>query len=407
MHISLSNSMLRQIADTFGTPAYVYDMDHIRARTIALRNSLQRQFQISYAMKANPNRELLSRMRECVDRLDVSSGGELTHAIDAGWSPELIGFTGPGKRDVELQLSVDKGIGHIVLESVDEAVRLDLIAAAGNRIQPVLIRISPLSIPQGFGARMAGKPTQFGIDEEVIDEAIQRIAMLPRLRLDGFHVYSGTQCLNAASIVEHFRLTLALFQKVSHRHQLSPGTLIIGSGLGIPYHETDKPLDIAALGSEIATLVKAFKTNPPLVDSELVLETGRFLVGEAGVFLTSVVATKISRGVQICICDGGMNHHLAAAGHLGSVIHRNYPIFKVTDDLPARDQCKPQTLYGPLCTSIDLLANQIVLPSLKVGDLLAIGSSGAYGLSSSPTGFISHPLPREIVVDRKRGGIIA
>jgi diaminopimelate decarboxylase len=400
MNPSLPNKIFREIADKFGTPAYVYDLAHIRARVRSLRESLRERFKISYAMKSNPNAALLSRMREFVDRLDISSGGELVRAADAGWSPDLIGFTGPGKRDTELQLAIDRQIGHVVLESTQEAQRLDKIAAVAGRVQRVLIRISPLALPPGFGSRMAGKPTQFGIDEEVVDGAIEQILRLKNLRLDGFHVYSGTQCLSAASIVEHFRSTLQLFGAVSQRYKLRPRTLVIGSGFGIPYHETDKALEIGALGSEIGALVEAFKQQPHVSDAELILETGRYLVGEAGYFLTSVVSTKTSRGVAICVCDGGMNHHLAASGHLGSVIHRNYPIFKVDDNPPPREHWQPQTLYGPLCTSIDLLGNQVALPPLAVGELLAFGSSGAYGLTSSPTGFISHPLPREILVDR-------
>ena len=283
-----------------------------------------------------------------------------------------------------------------MLESVAEAQRLNALAATANRILPVLMRISPLTLPPGFGGRMAGKPTQFGIDEEVIDDAIARIAALGHLRLEGFHVYSGTQCLNPESIVEHFRSTLQLFAAVSERHNLRPRTLVIGSGFGVPYHEGDKPLDVASLGDEIAKLARSFKERVHLADAELILETGRFLVAEAGVFLTSVVATKNSRGVPINICDGGMNHHLAAAGHLGSVLHRNYPLFKVSDDLPPRDTWPRQMIYGPLCTSIDLLGNQIQLPPLAPGDVIAIGSSGAYGLSSSPVHFISHPQARDL-----------
>ena len=399
MSQSLPNQLLREIAEKFGTPAYVYELDHIRARVASLKQALGGLFKISYAMKCNPNPTLVSKMQQIVDRLDVSSGGEVGRAIDAGWPAELMGFTGPGKRDAELQLAVDQQIGHVVLESVAEAQRLSAFSAAANRIQPVLIRIAPLTLPPGFGSRMAGKPTQFGIDEEVIDDAIAQIVQLKNLRLDGFHVYSGTQCLNPESLVEHFRSTLNLFSTIAARHQLHPRTLIVGSGFGIPLHDGDTPLTIDSLGGEISKIVRSFKTQAHVADAELILETGRFLVGEAGVFLTSVVSTKISRGVRIAVCDGGMNHHLAAAGHLGSVLHRNYPIFKVADDPLPRDSWLPQMVYGPLCTSIDLLGNQIQLPPLNPGDLIAIGSSGAYGLTASPGGFISHPVAREILVE--------
>ena len=250
---------------------------------------------------------------------------------------------------------------------------------------------------------MSGKPTQFGIDEEVIDDAIREISAMAQLRLEGFHIYSGTQCLNADAIVEHFNVTFSIFQRLCAEHDFSPHTLVIGSGFGIPYHDADAPLDLKQLGPRIVELVERFKQDAHLTGANLLLETGRFIVGQSGCFLTRVISTKISRGVRIAVCDGGMNQHLAAAGHMGSVIHRNYPMF-VLPTGSKNEPPEPQFIYGPLCTSIDLLANQVRLPPLKPGDIVAIASSGAYGLSASPVHFISHPPAREILVEKSHDG---
>jgi diaminopimelate decarboxylase len=195
-----------------------------------------------------------------------------------------------------------------------------------------------------------------------------------------------------------------MYSRLCEKHEIKPRTLVIGSGFGIPYSEKDVPLDIRAVGSRIVQRVDAFKGDPRFDQTELVLEVGRYIVGESGVFLTRIVNTKLSRGIRIAVCDGGMNNHLAAAGHMGSVIHRNYPMFKVGSDVCGSESPQPQLIYGPLCTSIDLLANQVLLPPLLPGDLLAICSSGAYGLTSSPIGFISHPPCGEVLIEKNHSG---
>lgn len=395
----IAPSTLLDIAARHGTPAYVYDLGHVRRRVTELRAALGGTFRISYAVKANPNAQVLRAMRDLVDTLDVSSAGEIDRALAAGWPPGRIGFTGPAKRTAELQCAVDARLGDVIVESLDEIDRLAATAAAAGIRQSVLIRLCPDTVVPGFGSRMAGKPTQFGIEENLVDEAVAAIRRSPALQLNGFHLYAGTQCLKAEAIVANIDATLSLFEAASIRNDLCPRRLIVGSGLGIPYHDGDRPLDLAAIGPAVQERVARFRQDQHFAETELLLETGRFLVGEAGVYLTRVITTKLSRGHAVVICDGGMHHHLAAAGHLGSVLHRNYPIAKVATDLPPIETWKPQLIFGPLCTSIDLLANQLPLPPLRPGDLISIASSGAYGLSSSPVGFISHPPPAEVIID--------
>lgn len=393
------NERLAQIAQQYGTPCFVYHLDETKQRINLLRHLFNHRFQISYAIKSNPNPTLLQRLRGQVEMLDISSSGELQRAIAAGWSPALLSFTGPGKRDEELQAAVEHRIGEVVIESLHEAERLNTIARQANTTQAILIRLSPLKIPRGFGVRMAGKPTQFGIDEEDIDTTVNQIRQLSNLDLRGLHIYSGTQCLQSDSIVENYEIFIDLFRRTCDTHQLTPTKLIFGSGLGIPYHDDDQPLDLAAIATRINPAIDQLRQAARFAQTQFILEIGRYLIGEAGLYLTSIVNHKRSRGIDICVCDGGMNHHLGACGHLGSVIHHNYRIFKVTTATDSQLPLQPYTLVGPLCTSIDTLGHSVNLPPLQVGDVLAIRSSGAYGLTASPIHFISHRPPKEILVE--------
>jgi diaminopimelate decarboxylase len=396
------NSTLVDIARRFGTPCYVYFMEEIATRCTALRQAFARRFQLSYAVKANPNMGLLQRLRAHTDALDVSSAGEMQRALRAGWSPQCLSFTGPGKRPQELVAAVTGGIGHIVVESVHEARALSQIACAHGTPQDILVRLTPRRIARGFGLNMAGKASQFGIDEEDLDEAFAALQTLPNLRIRGLHIYSGAQCLDANALAEQFDICGALFRQCATRYALTPQVLVFGAGFGIPYYPGQMAFDLDYLAARVQPALDALLQDDRLRHAVCVLETGRYLVGEAGIFVTRVIRVKVSRGTRIAICDGGMHHHLAACGHLGTVFHRNYPIFKVKT---SADSGKTATyeLVGPLCTTIDTFGHAVELPTLDEGDLLGIRCSGAYGLTASPLHFISHPAPKEIVVKSAQG----
>lgn len=396
------NDILRRVADEFGTPCYVYFMDQVRDRVAGVRAAFGDRFRISFAVKSNPNHGLLQRMLGVVDALDVSSVGEVARAMAAGWAPGQLGFTGPGKTAAELQAAVQASVGEMIVESQAEAELLDAIAGRAGRRQRILVRIAPRKVPRGFGLNMSGKPSQFGIDEEAIDPALEAIQALPHLELCGFHIYSGTQCLKAEAIVENFAIFIDVFTRVCRTHRVTPQRLIFGAGFGIPYYENDTPVELAAIAEGTNARLDALKADTEFSGTELMLESGRYLVGEAGVYLTRVVRKKHSRGTDICICDGGMHHHLAAAGHLGSVVQRNYQIFKITGDTPQAAE-QGYNLVGPLCTTIDTLGRQVKFSGLDAGDVIGIRCSGAYGPTASPIHFISHAPPREIIVDSVQG----
>lgn len=391
------HDVLEDVAQRFGTPYFIYFLDDVRARLDEIRQAFGGRFEVSYAVKSNPNPSLVAWMKDRVPALDISSGGELRRALAAGWSGERISFTGPGKRPWELAESVSAGVGKLVLESVREAEDLNALAGKAGRNQPVLLRVAPSSLPRGFGINMAGKPTQFGVDEEDAPAAVAAIQKLSNLKLIGFHAYSGTQCVDAKAVGENFGIFARIFANLSGKFDLSPETLVFGAGFGIPYHGGMNALDLPAVAVAAAPALERLASDPRTAGAKRYLEMGRYLVGEAGLYLTRVTRIKRSRGSDIAICDGGMNHHLGACGHLGSVIHRNYRIFRVggAPDVAAR----PYELVGPLCTSIDTLGHGVELPTLHEGDLLGVHCSGAYGLTASPFNFISHEPPREFAAE--------
>lgn len=391
------DALLADAAERFGTPGYVYFMEAIETRLTELKAAFGRWFTISFAMKSNPNPALLHRLNGQVDWLDISSGGEFALARHAGWAGERISFTGPGKRRVEIEAAIGNGLGELVVENVREARIADEIAARLGRTQRILIRLAPDRVPKGFGDQMAGRPSPFGIDVEDAAAELPQIAMLPNLTLEGLHIYSGTQCLNSAAICENWRIFMRTFRHVCESLRILPRKLVFGSGLGIPYHPGDKALDLSLVIDEIGAELDEFQALPRFKDTELVLELGRYLVGEGGYFLTRVTSVKESRGTRIAICDGGLSHNLAATGNFGMVLRRNYVMHRVGDDGGGLGQLEKIDVTGPLCTSIDKLGTGVSLPHVEEGDLIAIHTCGAYGPTASPLYFISHPLPKEVL----------
>ncbi len=389
------DARLAEAAERFGTPSYVYLTDAIETRIAEIESTLGRWFSLSYAMKCNPNPGLLEWLAKRVEYVDVSSIGEFRLARQAGWGPAQASFTGPGKRDAEIAEAIGGDVGELVVESVHEAIAANRVAGEAGKIQNILIRIAPSSVPKGFGDHMAGRPSPFGIDIEDAAEQLPQILALPNLSVVGLHIYSGTQCLKPDAICENYRIFMSVFRELCEAYDITPQKLVFGSGLGIPYHAGDTPLDLTDVASVIGPELDHFRSEERFAKTQLILELGRYLVGEAGYFLTSVVTIKDSRGTKIGICDGGMNNHLPASGHFGMVIHRNYQMHRVGGG----EADEKINLVGPLCTSIDRLASGVMLPHLSEGDIVAVHASGAYGITASPIHFISHPAPTEVLVE--------
>ncbi len=385
-----------EIAARHGTPLFVYDATVIDRKWGLLRETLPAEFSIAYSVKANPNPAVLRYMLGKGAGLEVASGGELLQAIAAGCEPSRILFAGPGKLEAELELALARGIGEVHVESVLEARRLLEIATRLGARARVAVRVNPATETQGGAMRMGGKPAPFGVDEESLDAVLDLLVAHPACDLRGLHLFAGTQILDHAVLVRQYRRGLEIARHVAGRIGRPVATLDFGGGLGIPYFPNEAELDMHKLREELHGLVAEIEGDPLLAGTRLLAEPGRYLIGEAGVYVARINDIKVSRGKTFYVLDGGMNHHLAASGNLGQVIKRNFPIAVVNrlGEQPTRRV----DVVGPLCTPLDALARDVELPVAQVGDLVGVFQSGAYGLTASPVGFLSHPTPAEVLV---------
>jgi diaminopimelate decarboxylase len=331
-------------------------------------------------------------MAKWVDGIDVASAGELKVALDAGADPAEVSFAGPGKRDPELVQSVASG----VLINVESMRELPVLAAASQRLglpARVALRVTPDFELKGSGMKMGGGPKQFGVDVEVVPEILRWIAR-EGLDFEGFHLFAGSQNLVAASICEAQQKSYDLALRLAEHAHVPVRFLNLGGGFGIPYFPGEQRLDLAPIGENLSGLQERARREMP--QASFVIELGRYLVGEAGVYVTRIVDRKVSRGQTYLITDGGLNHHLSASGNFGQVIRKNYPV--TIGNLAASDRREVASVVGPLCTPLDLLADKMDLPVAHVGDLAVVFQSGAYGASASPAAFLGHPASVEVLV---------
>jgi diaminopimelate decarboxylase len=383
---------LTRLAQRVGsTPFYAYDRELISARVRHLRTHLPAELELHFSMKANPMPAVVQHVAGLVDGIDVASGGELKVALDTGMAPERISFAGPGKGEAELAQAVAAG-AYVHAESERE---IRALAAIGDRlgIAPRLVlRINPDFELKGSGMRMGGGAKQFGIDAE---EAPRMMALAAELGLTvlGFHIFSGSQSLKAEAIIEAQAQTVELALRLAEHAREPLRMLNIGGGFGIPYFPGEAPLDIAPIGARLAETLPRVRAALPGV--QVAVEMGRYLVGEAGVYVARVIDRKVSRGQVFLVTDGGLHHHLAASGNFGQVIRKNYPV-AIGNRVDGPKEAV--SVVGPLCTPLDLLAERMELPQADAGDLVVVFQSGAYGRTASPAAFLSHPDVVEVLV---------
>jgi len=374
------------------TPFFAYDRQLMTDRVARLRSALPDDIHLHYAMKANPMPAVVQHMSRLVDGLDVASGGELLVALDTGVAPETISFAGPGKTRAELSQAVGAGIV-INMESPHEMEVIAEIAADLGVRPKVAIRVNPDFELKTSGMKMAGGPKQFGVDAEQVPGMLGRLKALD-LDFYGFHIFSGSQNLRAEALTEAQTKTIDLAIELAKHAPRAPRMVNIGGGFGIPYFPGEQPLDLDAVGEGLASLMP--KARDAFGDAEIVIELGRYFVGEAGVYITRIIDRKISRGQVFLVTDGGLHHQLSASGNFGQVIRKNYPVAIATRMGLAPEE--EADIVGCLCTPLDLLGSKVALPRADIGDLVAVFQSGAYGRSSSPEAFLGHPAPVEILV---------
>jgi len=379
-------------AEAGETPLFVYDLAIIRARIGRLRAAMPARLSIHYAMKANPFAPLVRAMTSLADGIDVASGGEMRIALDAGASSEAISFAGPGKRDAEIEDAIGAGVT-LNSESAGEVDRAIAIGARIGKRPRLAIRINPDFEVRGSGMRMGGRPTAFGVDAAEVPALARRI-IDSGADWRGFHIYGGSQALDPDALIEAQSATIALAGRLADEIGVAPLHINLGGGFGIPYFPKETPLDVERIGEALA---REFDALPEILsETAFAIELGRWLTGEAGVYLTRIVDRKQSHGETFLVTDGGLHHQLAASGNFGTVVRRNYPLA-----IANRFDAEPEevaTVVGCLCTPLDRLGEKLHLPKAAPGDIVAVFMAGAYGASASPSAFLGHGPAHEILL---------
>lgn len=384
-------SLIEEAGDT---PLFVYDLGVIRAQVARFRAAMPGEVALHYAIKANPYSPLLERMAMMTDGFDVASGGEMEMALRAGMVAERMSFAGPGKRDDELRAAIMAGVT-LNLESESEAGRALALAEALGKTPRLAVRVNPDFDLRGSGMRMGGGAKPFGIDAERA-AALVRQVIAAGADWRGFHIFAGSQALDADSIIETQRATVALAARLSEEAGAVPPLVNLGGGFGIPYFPGDQALDVEKIGAALKETLR--ERAPILADTAFAIELGRWLVGESGVYLTRIVDRKVSQGEVYLVVDGGMHHQLAASGNFGMVIRRNYPV-AIANRFGAEAAAEPVSVVGCLCTPLDRLAEKVALPEAGPGDIVAVFMAGAYGATASPSAFLGHRAPLEMLVE--------
>lgn len=374
------------------TPLFVYSRDLLDARVAQLRAALPERLAIHYAVKANPWRPVIEHMAGLVDGFDIASGGELAMVRTAGIDPAVVSFAGPGKRDEELEAAIAAGVT-LNCESEGEAARALAIAERLGTAPRMAIRVNPSFELRGSGMKMGGGAKPFGIDQDRVP-ALAKHLIAAGADWRGLHIFTGSQALDADAIIETQGNVLNLADQLAEEIGTPLPKLNMGGGLGIPYFAGDEPLDLVKVGAALAARFENLPEN--LADTALCIELGRYLVGEAGVYLTRVVDRKTSHGETYLVTDGGLHHQLAASGNFGTVVRRNYPV-AIASHFGA-EPTEEVNVVGCLCTPLDRLADKALLPHANVGDLVAVFCAGAYGASASPAAFLGQGPAAELLV---------
>lgn len=379
---------------TNASPAFIYDRAMIRARIAELREHLPPGTEIAYSLKANPYEPIVAEMSRALDGADVTSKSELIAALNCGMRPEAIMFAGPAKKADEHRAAIALGV-RLCAESVLEIERIAEVARSIGKTAHVMLRLNPDFSLTGASMRMGGAPTQFGLNIHDLPAAWNALKD-SAVKFAGIHVYWGSQCLSDGVIVDAQEKTAEFLMEISSDFPEDPEILNLGGGFGIPYSTRDTALNLSAVGTGLAPVHERLRTRFPRC--RIFMEFGRYLVGEAGFYVTNVIDRKTSQGVEFVVTDGGMHHFLAATGNLGQKLRRNYRMSIMSEATAAAETDEPFEVVGALCTPIDLLGHKMIGCRMDVGDAVVLHSAGAYGKSASPVGFLSHEPPLEILI---------
>ncbi|MDX2367881.1 MAG: pyridoxal-dependent decarboxylase, exosortase A system-associated [Colwellia sp.] len=391
----IGGKMINQIDKLVGsTPFYAYDKALIANKVASLKSAFPEKIQLHYAIKANPLPSLVHFMVDHVGGFDVASKKEMLLALQSGMPANEISFAGPGKTHDDIQAAIIAGIT-LHTESKTEISRAIELGESLNIKPNIAIRVNPAFELKASGMKMAGGSKPFGIDEELLPELLNKLPF-DKINFRGFHIFAGSQNLKAEAIIEMHDKTFALAQQLISLTPVKIAYINIGGGLGIPYFPGEQRLLLGEISTNLTNLLIQYQET--LADIDIVMELGRYLVGEAGIYVSKIVDKKTSRGTTYLICDGGLHHHLSNSGNFGQVIRKNYPVAIGNKLCAINEEVELVNIVGPLCTPLDILADKVTLPISNVDDYVVVYQSGAYGASASPQDFLSQPRLHEILL---------
>lgn len=389
----MKTDLIKNIISKHTPPFFVYDAEEISSQFSKLSSALGDDVDVFYSFKANPNLGVCQILQKLEAGAEVCSYYELLLAERAGYKASKIIVVGPYKEYELLKMSLKLGVYAIVCESWYEYSRIQNIAKELKVKAKILLRINPKNPFNNSTLKMGGTSSQFGIDEEDLFDNFPKINK-EHVDVIGIHVYMGTRILNYNSIISNVKTIFSIFDRLQSLCNNSLTCVDFGGGFGVDYfpqHE-EKPLDINSLSHELFPIIKKFKSQYNI--DKIIAESGRYLTASSGLFLTKVVDIKKSQGKKYAIVNGGRNCCFAPSST--SILNKNFPI-SVFESQNNKTKEKYQ-ICGPLCTPEDLLAKNIMLPKLDLGDLIVVHMVGAYGLTFSPLMFLSHRIPSEILV---------
>jgi diaminopimelate decarboxylase len=385
------------VFDRIEPPAYVYDLDEVRAAHRLLTSALPQPSRILYSLKANPHPLIVRTLSELGCGAEICSTGELAAALDAEVAPEAMMYTGPGKRDAEVAEAFKSGVRWYSVDSPAGLRQIDDAARSVDEIAHCVLRVNDRVPVPGQGLAMTGDASQFGADADWVaaePDAFRPAGGTSGAVLDGFHVYQGSNLDSADALVAQFQAAISTCRRLADLLEIEPRVLDLGGGFGAPFARTGTLPRFPALAERLAELLDVFP-GWAHGDPEIVFESGRYLAGCCGQLITRVADVKYSHGKPVVVLESGI-HHLGGMSGL-----RRIP--PIVPDLigpePAGEPLSGAIVSGPLCTPLDTWARSADVPALRRGDLVRVPNVGAYGLSASLLGFLGHPAPREVVVE--------
>lgn len=389
----MNKAIILKAAKEFGTPFYLYDKKIMESSYEILRDAFPKAVEIFYSIKANPNIAICDAFRSMGTNVEVCSYYEIEAAMLAGFKPENMIFVGPAKSNHEIEKSIMLGINYIICESLNEFLRIEKLACKYNRIVKVALRINPSYISKTALLKMGGKASQFGMDEEIVLSNEELFLKSTNIHICGIHVYNGTRILDANTIAENTKFILDLSKSIQKRWKINFKMVDIGGGIGVPYFKDENEFHVDVLKKLIKPIINEYLSE--YKSQKIILESGRFLIAKAGIFVSEIRDIKVSKGKNIIVTDGGTNCHMAAVG-VDSLIKRNFPISLIKRN-EKKSSIKKYNISGPLCTPNDLIGKQVELENPEIGDYIIVHNSGAYGPTASPVMFLSHGFPAEVM----------